>query len=83
VLGGPGGLGIASLPRSVKIGYAVFRDHIHTPELLRRHAGQLFDWVREGRLRVAPATGFALADAAEAHTAMESRPTTGKLLLIP
>jgi NADPH2:quinone reductase len=37
VLGGPGPLDIMSLPRSIKIGYATFFDHIHTPELLRAH----------------------------------------------
>src|SRR5882724_1279272 len=31
VLGGPGPLDIMSLPKSIKIGYAGFRDHIHTP----------------------------------------------------
>lgn len=83
VLGGPGRIDIMSLPRSIKLGYAVFFDHIHTPELLRARTARLFDWVREGKLRIAPATGYALADAAEAHAAMESRATTGKLLLIP
>ncbi|MBB4097022.1 quinone oxidoreductase family protein [Sphingomonas kyeonggiensis] len=83
VLGGPGRIDIMSLPRSIKLGYAVFFDHIHTPELLRARTARLFDWVREGKLRIAPATDYALADAAEAHAAMESRATTGKLLLIP
>lgn len=83
VLGGPGGVDIVSLPRSVKIGYAVFSDHIPTPELLRDRTARLFDWVREGKVNIAPATEFALSDAAAAHEAMESRATTGKLLLIP
>lgn len=83
VLGGPGRIDIMSLPRSIKLGYAVFSDHIHTTQLLRSHTQQLLDWVREGRLRIAPATEFALADAAAAHAAMESRATAGKLLLIP
>lgn len=83
VLGGPGMIDIMSLPKSIKLGYATFFDHIHTPELLRARTTRLFDWVREGKLRVAPATEFALADAATAHAAMESRGTTGKLLLLP
>jgi len=83
VLGGPGRIDIMSLPRSIKLGYAVFFDHIHTPELLRARTARLFDWVREGKLRIAPATDYALADAVQAHAAMESRATTGKLLLIP
>jgi len=31
VLGGPGPIGLMSLPKSIKIGYAVFSDHIPTP----------------------------------------------------
>ena len=41
-----------SLPKSIKIGYAVFFDHIHTPELLRARSAQLFDWITEGKLRI-------------------------------
>ena len=37
--GRPGPLDIMSLPKSIKLGYAVFLDHIHTPELLRRALG--------------------------------------------
>jgi NADPH2:quinone reductase len=83
VLGGPGPLDIMSLPKSIKIGYAVFFDHIHTPELLRAHSAQLFDWIAEGKLRVRIRGEYRLADAAKAHGDMESRRTTGKLLLVP
>ncbi|MDQ0250333.1 NADPH2:quinone reductase [Sphingomonas kyeonggiensis] len=83
VLGGPGRIDIMSLPRSIKIGYATFFDHIHTAALLRARTARLFDWVRQGKLRIAPATDYALADAVQAHAAMESRSSTGKLLLIP
>jgi NADPH2:quinone reductase len=72
-----------SLPRSIKLGYAVFTDHIHTPERLRARATRLFDWVRSGQLRIASPRDFRLSEAAAAHSAMESRATTGKLLLIP
>ncbi|OCC04434.1 alcohol dehydrogenase [Labrys sp. WJW] len=83
VLGGPGPLDIMSLPRSIKIGYATFFDHIHTPELLRRRSAQLFDWLAEGKLAVRVGGEYLLADAARAHADMESRRTTGKLLLVP
>ncbi|QNQ10574.1 quinone oxidoreductase family protein [Sphingomonas alpina] len=83
VLGSPGQIDIMSLPRSIKLGYAVFSDHIHTPELLLAHTTRLFEWVREGKLQVRTATGFALSEAAKAHQAMENRATTGKLLLFP
>jgi NADPH2:quinone reductase len=83
VLGGPGPLDIMSLPKSIKIGYATFFDHIHTPELLRRHATQLFDWIAAGDLAVTIGATYPLRDAAIAHTAIESRASQGKLLLIP
>jgi NADPH2:quinone reductase len=83
VLGGPGPLDIMSLPKSIKIGYAVFLDHIHTPDLLRAHSARLFDWVAEGKLKVRSGGAYRLADAAKAHADMESRGTTGKLLLVP
>jgi NADPH:quinone reductase len=83
VLGGPGPIDIMSLPRSIKLGYAVFSDHIPTPELLRERSAQLFQWVIEGRLRVEIGGVYPLADAARAHADMESRRSTGKLLLIP
>ncbi len=83
VLGAGSAIEIMSLPKSIKLGYGVYHDHIPTPDLLRARANRLFDWVLEGTLRVAPATEFALADVAEAHRAMERRATTGKLLLIP
>ena len=51
VLGGPGPIDIMSLPKSIKFGYAIFFDHIHTPELLQVRAGQLVDWIRDGALR--------------------------------
>ncbi len=83
VLGGPAPLDIMSLPKSIKIGYAVFMDHVHTPELLRTHTARLFDWIEEGKLKVRIGGEYRLADAARAHADMESRRTTGKLLLVP
>ncbi|HEY2226674.1 MAG TPA: quinone oxidoreductase [Xanthobacteraceae bacterium] len=83
VLGGAGPLDIMSLPKSIKIGYATFFDHIHTPELLRARSAQLFDWIADGKLKVRNGGEYPLADAAQAHADMESRKTTGKLLLVP
>lgn len=83
VLGGPGPLDIMSLPRSIKLGYAVFFDHIHAPELLRQRSAQLFDWIAEGKLNIVIGGEYPLAEAARAHADMASRVTTGKLLLMP
>lgn len=83
VLGGPGPLDIMSLPRSIKIGYANFADHVYTPTLLQEHSAQLFDWIARGLLKVRLGGTYPLAEAARAHSDMEGRSTAGKLLLIP
>lgn len=83
VLGGPGPLEIMNLPKSIKIGYATFMDHIHTRELLLDRTKQLFGWIEDGSITVTIGETYRLADAAGAHAAMASRATTGKLLLIP
>jgi NADPH2:quinone reductase len=49
-------------------------------ELLRR-AGDVFNWIAAGELEVRVGAEFSLADAAEAHRALEGRKTTGKVLL--
>jgi len=51
-------------------------------ELLFR-AGEVFQAVREGWLRVRIGAEFPLEKAREAHEALEGRRTTGKVLLIP
>jgi NADPH2:quinone reductase len=55
--------------------YAATRD-----ELLWR-AGELLAWAASGELRVRVGAEYPLADAAEAHRALEGRRTTGKVLL--
>jgi NADPH2:quinone reductase len=51
-------------------------------DLLAR-AGEVLEWVREGKLRVRIDRELPLRDAAAAHRALEGRQTTGKMLLIP
>lgn len=73
-------------PRVIALVHAAaggFYDHVHTPALLQARAGQLFEWIAQGKLRVAIGETYPLADAARAHAALESRGTTGKLLLVP
>jgi NADPH2:quinone reductase len=54
-----------------------------TSEELQMRADDLFHWVAAGELKVHIGATFPLADAAAAHRALESRGTTGKMLLIP
>jgi NADPH2:quinone reductase len=51
-------------------------------ELLQR-AGDVFDWVGSGKLRVRISATLPLKEAAEAHRLLEARRTTGKVLLVP
>ncbi len=83
VLGAPAPIEIMSLPKSIKLGYAVFTDSIYTPQLLRTRTSQLFDWIRSGKLTVKIGRTYPLSQLGQAHADMESRTTTGKLLLIP
>jgi NADPH:quinone reductase len=57
--------------------------YIATREELQQRAGELFGWLRDGKLKLRMEFEFPLKDAAEAHRALEGRKTTGKVLLIP
>lgn len=57
--------------------------YIATREELQQRAGELFGWIREGKLKLRMEFEFPLKAAAEAHRALEGRKTTGKVLLIP
>lgn len=50
---------------------------------LSGRAGDLFNWIAAGSLRVRIGATFPLAQAADAHRALEGRATTGKVLLLP
>jgi NADPH2:quinone reductase len=51
--------------------------------VLEEMAAELMDVVQNGHVRVEVQQEFALADAAEAHRALEGRQTTGASVLIP
>ena len=51
-------------------------------ELLKR-AGDLFDWIASEKLNLRIDNVFRFSEAAEAHRLLESRTTTGKLILCP
>ena len=57
--------------------------HIATIAELRERAEALLSWVERGELSVHIDREFSLARAAEAHQALESRATSGKVLIIP
>ena len=56
--------------------------YTRTAEELRQRANDLFAWVRSGALRVTAPTVYPLQDVVVAFTALESRQTTGKVVLL-
>jgi NADPH2:quinone reductase len=53
-----------------------------TPEALRRMASDLFGVIGSGAVRIQPPKQFALREAGAAQTALESRATTGSIVLV-
>jgi NADPH2:quinone reductase len=51
-------------------------------ELLWR-AGEVLGWIKSGKLKIRHGGEYKLADAERAHRDLESRKTTGKLILTP
>ncbi|MDM5155658.1 quinone oxidoreductase [Bacillus sp. DX1.1] len=54
-----------------------------TYEEREKRSKQLFDWITAGKLKIADPTTFSLMNGAEAHRLLESRKSTGKILLLP
>lgn len=44
---------------------------------------QLFEWIKDGKIKVNEPTTYSLQDGAQAHALLESRISVGKILLIP
>ncbi|UII73436.1 quinone oxidoreductase [Pseudomonas sp. HN11] len=74
---------IFSIPRSIKLTYPVVMHHVRSRETLLARTQQLFTWVRTGRLNVNIGQRYSLAQAHQAHRDIESRRSTGKLIILP
>jgi NADPH:quinone reductase len=83
VIGAAPVVNLRQLPNSIKICYPTFFDHIPTREALLARSAELFGLIGDGRLSIEIGGRYPLADAARAHQDLESRATTGKLLLLP
>jgi len=57
--------------------------YTRTSEELRARTNDLFGWIAAGQLKVRVGATYPLSAAAEAQRALESRATTGKVLLVP
>ncbi len=58
-------------------------DYVATTEELDESAGALFEVIASGAVKIAIGQAFPLAQARQAHEALEARATTGSTLLIP
>jgi NADPH:quinone reductase len=58
-------------------------DYCATANAMRACAGRLFEMMQAGSVKVEIGHRFPLADAADAHRALEARETTGSTILIP
>lgn len=56
-------------------------DHVRTAEELRGRTKEIFTWIRNGDLKVNIGARYPIAEVTDAFTALESRATTGKIIL--
>ena len=76
-------IGILAAKGSLYITRPTLDTYTQSREELLAMAGDLFNLVLAGKIKVEPSKTFALKDAAEAHRELESRKTTGSIILIP
>jgi NADPH2:quinone reductase len=76
-------LGILNVKGSLFVTRPSLNAYIATREELVQRAGEVLGWVQDGELKLRIVHQFPLAQAAEAHRALEGRKTTGKILLLP
>ena len=57
--------------------------YLNSKEERIKRANQLFDWIIEGKITLATPTYFKLSEGKLAHDYLESRKSTGKIILIP
>ncbi len=83
--GTPAPFGVLDLMRagSLFVTRPTLGDYLATQTERDRSAARVFDMVTQGVLSAEPGRRFALADAAQAHRALEARETVGPSVLIP
>ncbi|RZJ55012.1 MAG: quinone oxidoreductase [Flavobacterium sp.] len=57
--------------------------YLNSKEERIKRANQLFNWIIEGKIKLSPPTSFKLSEGKLAHDYLESRKSTGKIILIP
>ncbi|MFZ6679270.1 quinone oxidoreductase family protein [Undibacterium sp. Tian12W] len=67
--------------KSISLTRPVLPHYLTTPAVLQAHASKVFDYLSTGTVKLRIHAEYALADVAQAHTALAERGTQGKLLL--
>ncbi len=67
--------------KSVTLSRPNYGHYTSTPEQIARHSSRFFSALREGILRSPPPTRFPLSEAADAHRHLESRASSGSIIL--
>ncbi len=75
--------GVLSAKGSLFLTRPTMGHYVLTREALLARAGDVLDWIGAGDLDLRIGARFALADAVEAHRALQGRRTTGKVVLLP
>ncbi|KAF3803854.1 putative quinone oxidoreductase [Colletotrichum gloeosporioides] len=68
-------------PKNLKVMRPVVNNYVATREELEKYSSELFEMITSGKVEVAIHKAYPLKDVKQAHTDLESRNTTGKLLL--
>ena len=75
--------GILNVKGSLFLTRPTMAHYVPTREALLQRAGDVLDWIGNGELDLRIGDRFALADAADAHRALQGRKTTGKVVILP
>lgn len=68
-------------PKNIRLMRPIVNGYVSTRERLERYSAELYDLITSGKVDVRIHDVYPLAEAARAHTDIESRKTTGKLLI--
>ena len=79
----PVNLGILSAKGSLYVTRPTLATYIASREELVERSNALFDAVKSGKVKIETTGRYKLADAAQAHRDLESRKTTGSIILTP
>ena len=75
--------GILNVKGSLFLTRPTMAHYIPTREALLQRAGDVLGWIGSGELDLRIGDRFALADAADAHRALQGRKTTSKVVILP